>query len=221
MKPVEELLVGKRGLQRNERGTDRFDGMPHGVGQGVAVARGTGGGVGGAARAHDDGRSFGPADEAFLRAVVHPAYPIAQQQQFADGGMADEFHARLPAPLHKCVGNIPRLAAFGKYAAALLGGETNAALFKKTRQGPVVELRVGGDEKLPVGLYLGEEFVGRLDVRQVATPFARDAYFPGGFLHLFQQGHLRYGRSCRLDCCHHPGRSAAHHDEVVFHSSLL
>lgn len=219
MQSVQKLPVGHGGLQRDERRPDGFDGMPEGMGQSVSVTRGTCGRVGGTSRTENDGRGFRPSEESLFRLVIDAAHPVAEQQYLADGRMADYLHARLPTPLHECFGDIPRLAAFGEYASALFGGEPYPEPLEEFYECPVVELRIGRGEELPVGLYLCEELFGGSDIRQVAASLACDAYFACGFLHLFQQDYFRSGRGGGT-CRHESGSPAADYDEVVFHMSV-
>ncbi len=200
--------------QRRQRRSQRFDRVAQVGGEGVAVARRTGGGVGDPARRHDHAVALLLAFEAPLVDIAHAEYAVAQRHDLRHARFIADLHAVVHAVVQQSVGNVPGLAAFREDAFAAFDVEFHALAFEEADRRPVVEFRECRSEESGVGAYLLGELLRRPGVGHVAAAFARYAYLAARFLHFFQQQDP-FAAPRRRACRHHARRARTHDNNVV------
>ena len=211
---VEVTDLRMRRNERRQRRAHRLDGMSQVGRKGVAVARGTRGGIGNATRGDNHLRTFLLAFETAPVDIADAEDLITQGHDLRHARIINDLHAVLVAIFQQRIGDVPRLATLGKDALAAFDVELHPGLFEETDGGAVIELGKSLSEKLRVGTHLRGELLGRPCVGDVAAPFARDTDFTARLVHLFDQQHtLAVAR--RRTCGHHARCPRPDDDHVV------
>ena len=210
---VEVSHLGVRRQERRQRRTQRLDRMAQVGGEGIAVARRSGRGIGDAARGEDHLRALLLAFETAPVDVFHTEDPVPEGQNLRNTRIVDDLDAVFDAELQQGVGDVPRLAALRKDPVAAFDVEFHACAFEKLDRRPVVELRERDLEKFSVGAHLIGEFLGRTRVGDVASSLAGDADLAARLLHLFDQQHAP--AAARRRTRGHHARSARPDDDHV------
>ena len=211
---VEVTDLRMRRNERRQRRAHRLDGMSQVGRKGVAVARGTRGGIGNATRGDNHLRTFLLAFETAPVDIADAEDLITQGHDLRHARIINDLHAVLVAIFQQRIGDVPRLAALGKDALAAFDVELHPGLFEETDGGAVIELGESLSEKFRVGTHLRGKLLGRAGVGDVAAPFARDTDFTARLVHLLNQQHtLAVAR--RRTCGHHARCPRPDDDHVV------